>query len=237
MRSGVKFGAPAAPNGEEEARALFLTWEEIGPLMAYALEGDWQAVVAMRHLLQDLSSETPARSDLRAAEVVQACGLRCYKAACQSNYLLLYSEDGMTTVVCNAVRLGVGFDMVCADVVESLNDIHQRSYNDHTARNAGGNIIRTGRGDGVARLGVVVFEILPSTPALRDPPYGPAHHGQIDGHPKPPPSTFASPPPAPILPPCGLHLDVKHAKAKEEHLVCWVCVCACFRLCYFLSFR
>ena len=53
-RTGVKLGATAAPDGEE-ARALFLTWEETGPLLAYALEDpEWQAVVAMRDLLQDL---------------------------------------------------------------------------------------------------------------------------------------------------------------------------------------
>ena len=45
---GVKLGATAAPDGEE-ARALFLAWEEMGPLLAYAPEDpEWQAVVAMR---------------------------------------------------------------------------------------------------------------------------------------------------------------------------------------------
>ena len=50
-RTGVRSGSSATPNGEE-ARALFLAWEEFGPRLAYALEdGEWQAVVAKRDLL------------------------------------------------------------------------------------------------------------------------------------------------------------------------------------------
>ena len=85
-RTGVKPGSSAALD-EEEARALFLAWEEIGPLLAYAPEdGEWQAVVAMRDLLRDLYSDTPPRADLQAAEVARAYRLNCCKAACQSNY-------------------------------------------------------------------------------------------------------------------------------------------------------
>ena len=36
-RRGVKLGATAAPDGEE-ARVLYLAWEEMGPLLAYAPE-------------------------------------------------------------------------------------------------------------------------------------------------------------------------------------------------------
>ena len=58
-RTGVGLGARASPDGEE-ARALFLTWEELGPLLAYAPEDDeWQAVRAMQDLLRDLYSDTP----------------------------------------------------------------------------------------------------------------------------------------------------------------------------------
>ena len=45
---------------------------------------------------------------------------------------------------------------MCADIVESLNAILKRAYNDHTARmggNAGGNGITTGRGRWSCRLG------------------------------------------------------------------------------------
>ena len=50
-RTGVRPGASAAPDGEE-ARVLFLAWEELGPLLAYAPEdAEWQAVGAMRDLL------------------------------------------------------------------------------------------------------------------------------------------------------------------------------------------
>ena len=53
-RTVVKLGASAAPN-TEEARPLFMAWEELGPLLAYAPEcGEWQAVVAMRHLPENL---------------------------------------------------------------------------------------------------------------------------------------------------------------------------------------
>ena len=70
--TGVSLGASASHDGEE-ARALFLTWEELGPLFAFAPEDDeWQAVVAMRNLLRDLYSDTPPRADLPAAEFTRA---------------------------------------------------------------------------------------------------------------------------------------------------------------------
>ena len=85
--TGVRLGAPA-PLDREEARALFLTWEKLGPLLAYAPKDDeWQAVVAMRDLLWDLYSDTPPCAELRAAEVARTYHLHCCKAACQSNYL------------------------------------------------------------------------------------------------------------------------------------------------------
>ena len=59
-RTGVRLGASVSPDGEK-ARALFLTWEELGPLLAYALEDDEsQAGVAMRDLLLYLYSDTGA---------------------------------------------------------------------------------------------------------------------------------------------------------------------------------
>ena len=70
-RMGVKLGASAAPD-REEARALFLAWEEMGPLLAYAPEDpEWQAVVAMRDLLRDLYSNTPPFIDLGASAVAR----------------------------------------------------------------------------------------------------------------------------------------------------------------------
>ena len=59
--------------------------------------------------------------------------------------------------------LGVGLGAVCADVVESLNAILKRAYNDHTARgwggDAGGHIPRKGAAGSFASMGTVVFEI------------------------------------------------------------------------------
>ena len=60
-RMGVKLGATGAPDGEE-ARALFLAWEELGPLLDYVPEdGEWQAVVAMRDLLRESYTDKPPR--------------------------------------------------------------------------------------------------------------------------------------------------------------------------------
>ena len=163
-RTGVRLGAWASPDGEE-ARALFLIWEELGPLLAYTPEDDeWQAVVAMRDLLRDLYSNTPPRANLRAAGVARAYRLHCCKAGCQSNYLF-YLEEDVTLAVANAERLGVALGAVWANVVEGLNAILKRGYNDNTARvsggggDAGGYGIGTGGGGGVASVGVVVFKL------------------------------------------------------------------------------
>ena len=130
-RTGVKLGAMGAHDGEE-ARALFLAWEELGPLFDYVPEdGEWQPVVAMRDLLRELYTDKPPRGDLRAAEVARAYRAHCCKEACQSNYLL-YLEEDITKAVANARRLGVGLGALCADVVESLNAILKRAYNDHS---------------------------------------------------------------------------------------------------------
>ena len=135
-RTGVKLGATGAPDGEE-ARALFLAWEELGPLLDYVPDdGEWQAVVAMRDLLRELYTDKPPRGDLRAAEVAHAYRAHCCKEVCQSNYLL-YVEEDVTEAVANAHRLGVGLGAMCADVVESLNAILKRAYNDHSGRGGG----------------------------------------------------------------------------------------------------
>ena len=112
-RTGVKLGATGAPD-REEARALFLAWEELGPLLDYVPEdGDWQAVVAMRDLLRELYTDKPPRGDLRAAEVARAYRAHCCKEACQSNYLV-YLEEDVTEAVANARRLRVGLGQAVA---------------------------------------------------------------------------------------------------------------------------
>ena len=134
--TGVKLGATEAPDGEE-ARALFLAWEELGPLLDYFPEdGEWQANVAMRDLLRELYTDKPPQGDPRAAKVARAYRAHCCKEACQSNYLL-YLEVDVTEAVANARRLGVGLGAVCADVVESLKAILKRAYNDHLGRGGG----------------------------------------------------------------------------------------------------
>ena len=110
-RTGVKLDASAAPDGEE-ARALFLAWKELGPLLDYVPEdGEWQAVVAMCDLLRELYTDKPPRGDLRVAEVVRAYRAHCCKEACQSNYLL-YTEEVVTEAVAKTRRLGVGLGAV-----------------------------------------------------------------------------------------------------------------------------
>ena len=110
-RTGVKLGASAAPDGEE-ARALFLAWEELGPLLDYVPEdGEWQAVVATRDLLQELYTDKPPRGDLHAAGMARAYRAHCCKEACQSNYLL-YLEEDVTEAMADAHRLGVGLGAV-----------------------------------------------------------------------------------------------------------------------------
>ena len=161
-RTGVKLGAMGAPHGEE-ARALFLAWKGLAPLLDYVPEdGEWQAIMAMRDLLRELYTDKPPRGDLRAAEVARAYGAHCCKEWCQSNYLL-YLEEDVTEAVANARRLGVGLGTVCADVVESLNAILKRAYNDHSGRggggDAGGNRTRTEGGGSFTSLGVVVCKI------------------------------------------------------------------------------
>ena len=160
-RTGVQLGATAAPDGEE-ARALFLAWEAMGPLLAYAPEDpEWQAVVAIRDLLRDLYCDTPPLNDLGASAVARQYRAHCCKAARQSNYLL-YLEEDVTTAVANAARLGVGLGAVCADVVESPNAILNRSATitrPGGGGDAGGHIPRKGGGGSFASMGMVVSEI------------------------------------------------------------------------------
>ena len=88
--TGVKLGALAAPD-EEGARALFLVWEELCPLLNYVPEdGERQAVVAMCDLHRELYTDEPPQpkcGDLRAAEAAHACRAHCCKVACQSHYI------------------------------------------------------------------------------------------------------------------------------------------------------
>ena len=108
---GVRLGSSAAPH-REEARALFLAWEEIGPLLAYAPhDAEWQAVFAMRDLVRVLYCDTPPWSDLRASEVARAQSLQRCKAACQLKYLF-YLEGEATLALANAAALGVGLGPV-----------------------------------------------------------------------------------------------------------------------------
>ena len=119
-------------------------------------------MVAMRDLLGDLYLKTPARTDLRAADIARAYRLHCYMAACQSN-CLRYLEKEVTLAVVDAAELAVSLDLVCVDVIDGLNAILKRAYKVHRARggggDAGGSGSTTGWGGGLAGLGRVVFKL------------------------------------------------------------------------------
>ena len=216
-RTGVRLGATGAPDGEE-ARALFLAWEELGPLLDYVPEdGEWQAVVAMHDLLRELYTDKPPRGDLRAAEVARTYRAHCCKEACQ-NYLL-YLEEDVTEAVANARRLGVGLGAVCVDVVESLDAILKRAYNDHSGRGGGGMPGATQ----VEREGEVVSQVwewwfLNFDLPLRNygtPHTAPCTMAKLMATHSPPPSTLASPPLA-LFSPC--HGRLGHAKDVGRHV-------------------
>ena len=146
----MKLGLTGAPDGEE-ARALFLVWEELGPLLDYVLEGgEWQAVVAMRDLLRELYADKPPRGDLHEGEVACAYRAHCCKEACQSNYLL-YLEEDVTKAVANARRLAVCW-VPCARM--SLR-ASTPSLSVHTMTTRAGGLA----GGSFTSVGVVVFKI------------------------------------------------------------------------------
>ena len=233
----MKLGATGAPHGEE-ARALFLAWEELGPLLDYVPEhGEWQAVVAMRDLLRELYTDKPPGGHLRAAEVARAYRAHCCKEACQSNYLLHLEED-VTEAVANARRLGVGLGAVCVDT----------SAHTMTTRAGGGGGMP--EATQVEREVEVVSQVwewwffkfdLP----LRN--YGTAHTApctmaKLMATHSPLPSTLASPPLA-LFSPC--HGRLGHAKDVGRHAqseqrspgVFCLCMLACVYELIFPSIR
>ena len=98
----------------------------------------------------------------------------------------------MTLAVANAAQLGVRLGAVCADVVESLNAILKRAYNDHTSRGGGG--WGDAGGYGIGTGGEVVLQAWEWWFLKSDVPL--QHHGaphtadctmaKTHGHPKPP---------------------------------------------------
>ena len=228
--TGVKLGASAAPDGEE-ADALFFAWEELGPLLHYVPEdGEWQAVVAMRDLVPELYTDKPPCGDLREAKVARAYRAHCCKEACQSNYLLYLGED-VTEAVANARRLGVGLGAVCTDVVESLNAILKRAYNDHSGRGVGmPGAMQLERGRGVVWQ---VWEWWFSKFDLPLRNYGSLHTApctmaKLMVTRSPAPSTLASPPPS-LFSPC--HGRLGNAKDVGRHFESQQCRPSVFCLC------
>ena len=61
----------------------------------------------------------------------------CWKEACQSNYLLYFKADA-TDAMANAGQLTLGFGAVGIGIVENLNVILKRAYDDQTGPGGGG---------------------------------------------------------------------------------------------------
>ena len=180
--------------------------------------GGTGATIGLRPGVRDLYSDTPPRAGLRAAEVARAYRLHCCKAGCQSNYLF-YLEEDVTLAVANAARLGVGLGAVCADVVESLNAILKRAYNNHTAR--GGEMPGATALEWEAEVVLQVWEwwCLKFDLPLQhhgSPHTAPCTMAKLMATQSPPPSSFLSPPLAIVSPihgprqpegPLGRHVE------------------------------
>ena len=131
----------------------------------------------------------------------------------------------------NARRLGVGLGAVCADVVESLNTILKRAFNDHSGR--GGGMLGATE---LEREGEVVSQVwewwfLKLDLPLRNygtPHTAPCTMAKLMATRSPPPSTLASPPPTLFF---LLAMDASAMqkrladmfKANNRALVCFAC--------------
>ena len=125
---------------EGEARALFIGWEEMGPLLAYAPgDPDWQAIIAMIYL-SPTSGLVHRHAPSHEPRGVYCCAgvPRTLLQGRLPVQLPPLPGEGCDHSLANAARLGVGLGVVCADVVESLNAILKRAYNDRTAWRGGG---------------------------------------------------------------------------------------------------
>ena len=170
----------------------------------------------MRDHLRELYTGKPPRGDLRAAEVARAYRAHCCKEACQSNYLLYLAED-VTEVVANARRLGVGLGGVFANVVETLNSILKRTYNDHSGRGGGKPGATQLEREAEAVSQVWEWWFFKFDLSLRNygaPHTAPCTMAKLIATRSPPPSTLASPPPA-LFSPC--HGGVGNAKHVVRH--------------------
>ena len=141
----------------------------------------------------------------------------------------------MTAAVANAARLGVGLGAVCPDVVESLNGILKRAYNDHTARGGGGMPGATS----LEREAEVVLEVwewwflkfdLPLR-TLGTPHVAPCAMATLMSNHSPPPMSLSLAPPALVSPihrsmdPAAMEALVEKTMQNMTDKV--VCACAC----------
>ena len=162
-RTGVKLGATAAPDGEE-ARALFLAWEELGPLLDYVPEdGKWQAVVAMHDLIRDLYTDKPPRGDLHRprwrAPNVHIVARRRVNQTTSSIWRRMSPRPWPMHAA-----WGLGW-VPCAQMLLRASTPSLSAHTMTTRAGGGGggdarrNPTRTGGGDSFASVGVVVFKI------------------------------------------------------------------------------
>ena len=122
--------------------------------------------------------------------------------------------------VANAARLQVGLGAVCADVVESLNTILKRVYNDHTAHRGG-----LPGATALEREAEVVlqawewwfFKFDLQLQHHGAPPRAPCTMAKLMAPQSPPPSSFLSPSLALVSPPHGArHVEVPLGEHVES---------------------
>ena len=234
-RTGVKLVAWATPD-KEEACALFVAWEEIGPMLDYIMEdGELQAIVAMCDLLRDLYTDKPpleptgGRGGARLPHILLQGGV--------PTQLPRVLGGGCHRGRGQRAAFGVGLGAVCADVVERLNALLKRTYNDHMPR------AMQGEREAEVVLQVWAWWFLKFHIPLCNygtPHTAPCTMAKLTATCSPPLSTLASPPPS-LCSPChgliGNEANVGRYAQRKQASPGVFCMCppACvFRLIFVL---
>ena len=136
-KTGLRLGGALNPDGEETQR-LFDAWETIAPHLG--LGGPrcevHAAVVNMRTLLRTLyRSLHHGRPAPDCAGVTRA--FREHVAPRSGSHYLLFLEVDCAAVLEAVAADGFGMAMFSGDIVETLNRLLKRGFNDHSGRGGG----------------------------------------------------------------------------------------------------